>query len=339
MDALPLKEEVQLDFASKVTSTFESQPCGVMHACGHDVHTSVLMGVAQVLSENRSEICGSVKFIFQPAEEKPPKGETGGAQLMVEEGVLSDPSPVDAIFGLHVASMLHSHVVGYRPGPMMASGDVFEVQIIGKQTHAGFPWSGIDPIVTSAHTITALQSIISRQTDITASPSILSISTVHGGNRDNIIPQSVKFSGTLRTFSETTRSDIQQKLTDTCTCTARASGATAQVKWRSGYDVTINDEKLSKWSDGILRKYTGDENVKIIPLVCASEDFSYYQKKIPGFFFFVGCLSEGVDPKNAAPNHSPLFYVDEKCIPLCVKLMTALTVSYLKENSNTKARL
>jgi len=261
-----------------------------MHACGHDAHTSALMGVAEVLSHLRSEISGTVKFIFQPAEEMPPEGEEGGAALMVKQNVLENPH-VDVIFGLHVLAMLPTNFVGYRPGPILASSDTLRVRVQGRQVHAALPWQGVDPVVVAAQIVTSLQTVVSRQLDVTKTPSVLSISTIHGGIRFNIIPDSVDLTGTIRTFSEDTRDDIHRRITNTCTHIAHASGATAHVDIKKGYDVTFNDEKLTAWSAPVLQRAVGAENVHLIPYAMGSEDFSCFQKKSSGIFLYCWMLS------------------------------------------------
>jgi len=329
MDALPVAEEVDLPFASKVRTQWNGAEAGVMHACGHDAHTAILMGVAEVLTDMRDRISGSVKFIFQPAEESPPDGEEGGAQLMIKEGVLDNPK-VDGIFGLHVTSLIPTDMIGYRPGPLLASSDEVQITVSGRQTHAGMPWHGVDPIVVSAQIVLGLQTIISRQTDITREPAVVTIGSINGGNRSNIIPDNVKMQGTVRAFDEDIREDLLERVADTCCMIAKSSRAHASVDIRKGYAVTINDARLTQASVPVLERIAGRERVFVMQKVCGSEDFSFFQQKIPGFFFFLGCTAADKDPHTAAPNHSPRFYVDEAGMKLGVRSLATLAIDYLE---------
>jgi len=255
---------------------------------------------------------------------------------MIKEGVLENPS-VDAIFGLHVVAGMPTNLVGYRSGPLMASNDNFSIKVQGKQAHGALPWLGVDPVVISSQIILGLQTIPSRQLDITITPSLLSVTTVHGGIRHNIIPDHVTLTGTIRTFEEQTRDKIHQKLVNTCQSIAKASGGEAHVNIKTGYDVTVNHEELTAWSAPILKKVIGEERVQIVPTVMGAEDFSAFQQKVPGFFFFVGCSPD--DHTKASSNHSPLFFVDEKCVPVCIKSMTALALSYLSSHVTAPSKL
>lgn len=330
MDALPVTEEVDLPFASKLRTVWNGIESGVMHACGHDAHTAILMGVAEVLCQMRGQIQGRVKFIFQPAEEMPPEGEEGGAQLMIKEGVLDDPR-VDAIFGLHVISLIPSGVIGYRPGPLMASADDVKITVSGRQTHGAMPWCGVDPIVVSAQIVLGLQTIISRQVDVTREPSVVTIGAIHGGIRNNIIPDQVKMHGTVRTFDEDMRADILARVADTCCMIARSARAHATVDVRKGYSVTVNDARLTEASLPTLQRVAGQDKVFIVPKICGAEDFSFYQQKVPGFFFFLGCTAADKDARSAAPNHSPRFFVDEAGLKLGVRVLASLAVDYLSK--------
>jgi len=332
MDALPVAEEVDVPFKSKVRAQFNGQDCGVMHACGHDAHTSILMGVAEVLAGMRDRIPGTVKFIFQPAEETPPIGEDGGAKLMIEQGCLESPK-VDAIFGLHITSIHNTGTLGFRPGPMMASADDFRVFVRGTQTHAAMPWRGVDPIVVSSQIVMGLQTIVSRQMNITKEPSIVTVGVFHGGVRHNIIPDEVKLEGTIRAFDETQRNELHKHVERISTMIAEAGGAKARVHIHRWYDVTVNDPALTEWSTPTLARVAGAENVKVIDKICGSEDFSFYQKAVPGFFFFAGCTPADRDASTAAPNHSPRFYADEKCLKLGVKSLATLAVDWLAANA------
>ena len=328
MDALPVEEEVDVPFASQVRTAWNGIECGVMHACGHDAHTAILMGVAEVLSGMRDDIQGQVKFIFQPAEEMPPEGEEGGAQLMIKEGVLDDPK-VDAIFGLHVLSLMPSGAIGYRPGPLMASSDDLKITVRGRQTHGAIPWRGVDPIVVSAQIVLGLQTIVSRQIDVTREPSVVTIGAINGGVRNNIIPDAVKMLGTVRTFDEEMRADILERVADTCCMIAKSARAHATVDIRKGYSVTVNDHRLTDASVPTLERVAGADKVFVTRKICGAEDFSFYQQKIPGFFFFLGCTPAEQNLDTAAPNHSPRFYVDEAGLRLGVRALAALALDYL----------
>ena len=328
MDALPVVEEVDVPFASKVRTEWNGQSCGVMHACGHDAHTAILMGVAEVLAGMRDRIPGTVKFIFQPAEETPPIGEEGGAKMMVQQGCLRNPD-VDAIFGLHITSIYPTGRVGYRSGPMMASADDFRVFVRGVQTHAAMPWRGVDPIVVSSQIVLGLQTIVSRQMNITREPSVVTVGVFHGGVRHNIIPDEVKLEGTIRTFDEQQREEIHGHVKRITEMIAQAGGATAKVHIHRWYDVTVNDAALTEWSVPTLGRVAGAGNVRVIDKVCGAEDFSFYQKEVPGFFYFIGCTPPDRDCAKSAPNHSPRFYVDEACLKLGLKTLAALALDWL----------
>jgi amidohydrolase len=328
MDALPVAEEVDVPFKSTVKTEWNGQQCGVMHACGHDAHTGILMGVAEVLASMRDTIPGSVKFIFQPAEETPPIGEDGGAKLMVEEGALRNPD-VGAIFGLHVTSIHPTGHIGYRSGPLMASADDFRIFVRGTQTHAAMPWRGIDPIVVGSQIVLGLQTVVSRRMNITREPSVVTVGVFQGGVRHNIIPDEVKLEGTIRTFDEEQRDEIHEHVTRLSEMIAVAGGAKATVHIHRWYDVTVNDPELTQWSIPTLERVAGAGRVNVIDKVCGSEDFSFFQKEVPGFFYFMGCTPADRDARTAAPNHSPRFYVDEKCLKLGVKTLAALALDWL----------
>jgi amidohydrolase len=328
MDALPVAEEVDVPFRSTVKTEWNGQQCGVMHACGHDAHTGILMGVAEVLASMRDTIPGSVKFIFQPAEETPPIGEDGGAKLMVEEGALRNPD-VGAIFGLHVTSIHPTGHIGYRSGPLMASADDFRIFVRGTQTHAAMPWRGIDPIVVGSQIVLGLQTVVSRRMNITREPSVVTVGVFQGGVRHNIIPDEVKLEGTIRTFDEQQRDEIHEHVTRLSEMIAAAGGAKATVHIHRWYDVTVNDPELTQWSIPTLERVAGAGRVNVIDKVCGSEDFSFFQKEVPGFFYFMGCTPADRDARTAAPNHSPRFYVDEKCLKLGVKTLAALALDWL----------
>ncbi len=328
MDALPVTEETDFPFSSKVKTTWMGQEVGAAHVCGHDAHTAILMGVAEILASKRNQLHGTVKFIFQPAEEGMPPGEEGGAELMVKEGVLNDPRP-EAIFGLHVNSRTPLGRAGYRSGPMMASGDDLKITIRGKQTHAALPWLGVDPIVIASQVVLGLQTIESRQVNILMEPSLITIGAIKGGNRANIIPDSVELLGIIRTFDEGMRKDIHRRIAETAKGIAGGAGASADVKITPQYDVMSNDEKLAEFGGRSLRATLGDKQVFQNPKVTVSEDFSAYQKVVPGFFFFLGVVPEGTQPANVFPNHSPKFWIDERVLKVGVIALTNLALDYL----------
>ena len=329
MDALPVTEEVDLPFASKSHATFNGQEVGVMHACGHDAHTAMLMGVAEVLAGLRAQIPGTVTFIFQPAEEGPPPGEEGGAALMIRQGVLENPKP-EVIFGLHVYAGVEAGTIAYRPGPAMASSDRIRVTVTGRQTHGALPWRGVDPIVISSQIVLGLQTIISRQVDVSLEPAVVSIGAIKGGVRDNIIPETVEMLGTVRTFNEDMRADIHARIRNTVELIARSAGASAQVHFDNAYPVTVNDIPLTERMVPTLQRVAGADKVFVSQKITGYEDFSYYQQKIPGFFYFLGITPRGTDRKQSAPNHSPRFFVDESALVLGVRSLAHLTLDYMR---------
>jgi len=303
-----------------------------MHACGHDTHVAMLMGVAEILSGMRAQLKGNVKFIFQPAEEGPPPGETGGAALMVKQGVMSDPK-VDAVFGLHIGSMLGAGTLAYRPGPALAAADVLRITVKGRQTHGSAPWTGVDPIVVSAQIILGLQTIVSRQINITGEPAVLSIGSINGGNRFNIIPDQVEMTGTIRTFDEAMRDEIHERIRITATNIAAAAGATAEVEIEKPYAVTINDPALTEQMLPTLQRVAGDDKVILFPKITGAEDFSFFAQKAPGLFVFLGGSPPGTDLRKVAYNHSPRFQIDESALKLGVRTMTQLTLDYMEMNA------
>ncbi len=327
MDGLPVTEQVDLPFKSTVRTQWNGQDVGVMHACGHDNHMAMLLGAATILARVRNELPGTVKLIFQPAEEGPPAGEQGGAELMVKEGVLENPT-VDAIFGLHVFPMT-AGAIEYRAGPLMASGDSFTIHIKGRQTHGAVPWGGVDPIVIGAQIVMSLQTIVSRTVNITEAPAVVTIGAFNGGNRFNIVPETVELQGTVRAFNEDVRKDIHRRIRDIATKTAEASGGTAEVTYGIGYPVTINDPTLTERMAPTLRRVAGADRVRVGPLTGTAEDFSFFQQKVPGMFFFLGVTPADRDPKSVAQNHSPLFFADESALPVGVRALANLAVDYL----------
>ena len=328
MDALPVAEQVDLPFASKERTTFNGQEVGVMHACGHDCHVAVLMGVAELLAGLKAQLRGQIKFIFQPAEEGPPPGEEGGAALMIKQGVLENPKP-EVIFGLHVFAGVETGTIAYRPGPAMASSDRIRITVNGRQTHGALPWRGVDPIVISSQIVLGLQTIVSRQVDVTLEPAVVSIGAIRGGVRDNIIPDAVEMLGTVRTFNEEMRRDIHARIRNTVELIAQSAGATAQVHFDNAYPVTVNDIPLTERMVPTLERVAGKEKVFVGQKITGYEDFSYYQQKIPGFFYFVGITPRGVDRKESAPNHSPRFFVDESALLLGVRSLAHLALDYM----------
>ena len=329
MDALPVAEEVDVPFASKVRAIWNGESVGVMHACGHDCHTAILMGVATVLAGLREHLRGSVKFIFQPAEEMPPQGEEGGAKMMIQEGALQDPAP-QAIFGLHVTSRQTVGHLGYRSGPTMASSDRFSITVHGRQTHGAAPWLGVDPIVTSAQVVLGLQTVVSRGIDISREPAVVTVGMIKGGVRENIIPDSVEMRGTIRTFDEAMRDDVHERVTTLAEAVSRGSRAGCTVCIEKNYPVTVNDPALTEAMLPTLQRVAGADKVQFIPKVTGSEDFSYFQKLVPGMFFFVGVTRPEVDPAKAAPNHSPRFHVDERALLLGVRSLAHLACDFLE---------
>ena len=326
IDALPVTEMVDVPFRSRVRGLFNGDSVGVMHACGHDNHVAILMGVAEVLAGMKATLPGTVKFIFQPAEEGPPAGEDGGARMMIAQGVLTNPAP-EVIFGLHVWADSAGRIT-YRPRGAMAGGDGLRIVVLGRQTHGAMPWGGVDPVVVSAQIINAMQTVTSRQTDLTLAPAVVTIATIHGGVRGNIIPDSVVMTGTVRTLDPKQREDIRQRVRRTAEKTAESFGATARVTLEQGYPVTYNDPALTEWALASLRS-AADGRVALAPPTMGSEDFSYFQQKIPGLYFFLGVTPRGQDPATAPKNHSPYFAADEFALPVGVRSLTQLTLDYL----------
>lgn len=313
MDALPVTEQTDVPFKSTATAEYRGEEVGVMHACGHDLHVAMLMGAAQQLAAMQEDIEGTVMFIFQPAEEGAPKGEEGGAELMLEEGLFAELKP-DAVFGIHVWSAGTTGYIGYRSGPLMASSDRFEINVKGRQTHGSRPWGGVDPIVTAAQIIQNTQNIVSRQIDITKAPAVVSFGIVEGGVRNNIIPDDVYLEGTIRNFSMENRAQIFEKLKTTAEHTALSSGAEAHVHIDEGYPVTVNDPSLTEKMLPTMERVAGKDKVKVNALVTGAEDFSFYALEVPGLFVFLGITPEGQDPATAPSNHSPFFYADEAAL-------------------------
>ena len=328
MDALPVTEATDLPFASTVRTEFAGQEVGVMHACGHDTHMAMLLGVAQNLVTLRDELPGSVLFIFQPAEEGPPEGEEGGAALMLKEGLFDRYRP-DVIFGMHAFSNLHTGQIGYRAGSIMASADRFRLTVHGRQTHGGRPWDGVDPIVTAAQIITGVQTIVSRQVDLTRAPAIVSFGAIRGGIRNNIIPDSVEMIGTIRNLDMGTRDMVHERLHTTVSAIAEAAGARADLEIIEMYPVTANDRELTRQMLPTIERVVGPENmIEAVPRTVA-EDFSFFALEVPGLYLTLGVTPPDVDAATAPANHSPLFYVDEAALVTGVRVLTHLTVEYM----------
>ena len=328
MDGLPVKEKVDLPFASKAKGVYQDKEVDVMHACGHDNHVAGLMGAAEILASMKDELPGSVKFIFQPAEEGAPLGEKGGATYMVEEGVMDNPK-VDAIFGLHAWPGLIG-TAQYRSGPIMAAAERMRITVTGVQTHGAKPWGGVDPIVVSSQIIMSLQTIIAREVDITAVPAIVTVGSIHGGIRNNIIPEEVVMEGTIRTFEEDIRQQIHKSIQDKVEMIAAASGAKAKLEIFSNIaKVTYNDPSLTEQMLPSLRRVYGDENVMVRPFVTGAEDFPFFTDHAPGLYFFNGVAE---DPSIAYSNHSPYFFADERNLKYGMKSLAQLTLDYLYLN-------
>lgn len=330
MDGLPVTERVALPFASKVKTTYNDQEVGVMHACGHDSHMAILMGVAEVMSSMKKDIAGTVKFIFQPAEEGVPVGQEGGAELMVKEGVLQNPK-VDVIFGLHINSQTPVGQITYKPGGIMAAVNDMKITVTGKQAHGAYPWSSVDPIVVSAQIINSLQTIVSRNLNVTENPGVVTIGSIHGGVRSNIIPEKVEMLGTIRNLSAADEKMFIERIKTIVTKTAEAAGATAEVKipYSAHYPVTFNDIALTEKMLPTLQNTAGADNVKLKPPVTGAEDFSFFQEKVPGLFFFLGGMPKDQDPLKAPSHHTPDFFLDESGFTLGVKALCNLTFDYL----------
>ena len=331
MDALPVLERTPVSFASKATTFYEGKETAVMHACGHDSHVAILMGVAEILSGMQKELKGTVKFIFQPAEEGAPKGEEGGAQLMVKEGALNNPK-VDVIFGLHINAQVEVGKITYRPGGMFAGVGDMKITVKGKSSHGAEPWSSVDPIVVSAQIINNLQTIVSRNVNVTKNAAVVTIGAIHGGNRSNIIPEQVEMLGTVRTLSEADEKLVFERIRQIVTKTAEANGteATLELPYSSHYPVTFNNIALTAKMLPSLQKSTGAENVVLVPAETGAEDFSFFANEVPGFYFYVGALPKGKDPETSAPHHTPEFYLDESGFITGVNAMVNLVVDYME---------
>lgn len=336
MDALPVTEQADVPFKSTVIGEYRGEKVGVMHACGHDTHVAILMAAAEVLTRLRGNLAGSVLFVFQPAEEGPPEGEDGGASMMLKEGLFETYRP-EAAFGLHIHYSLHAGDVGFRSGPMMAGADRFRIVVTGRQTHGARPWQGVDPIVTAAAIVGALQTVVSRQVDITRNPAVVTVGSIRGGIRHNIIPDSVEMSGTIRTFDPEQRTLVMERVQRVVQHIAAANGASATfAPGTDVYPVTLNSPALTERVLPSLQRALGDEHVRQIPLETGAEDFAYFAQKVPGFFFFVGSTPREQSLATAPANHSPLFLVDESALQVGLRATLYVAVDYLQSGGARK---
>ena len=330
MDALPVREVVDLPYASKVEMEYRGETVPVMHACGHDTHVAMLMGAAEVLSKRKSEIAGTIIFIFQPAEEGAPPGEEGGASLIVKEGWM-EKLKIDRAFGIHINSQTPVGTVRYKAGGMMAASNRFNIKVNGKQAHGSRPWAGVDPITAAAQIIQGLQLIISRQTELTNEAAVISIGKIEGGVRENIIPNEVNMIGTIRTLDEGMKTEIFRRIHTTATSIAESSGASAEVTIEDGNPVTFNDPEFTALMVPTLEATAGAEHVKITKAITGAEDFSFYAQEVPSLFVFLGGMNPETDPKEAAGHHTPDFQVDDRGMKLGVQLYTNIALDYLKK--------
>lgn len=332
MDALPVTESVDLPFASKVRTTHEGMDVGVMHACGHDTHVAMLMGAAKILTEKKDQLKGKVKFIFQPAEEGAPRGEVGGAEVMVKEGVLKNPD-VDVIFGLHISSAQDVGTVRYKEEGIMAAVDPYRIVIKGKQSHGAYPWLSADPIVSAAQMIMGLQTIVSREVELIDSAAVVSVGMIKGGNRSNIIPSEVELVGTIRSLNPEIRKHIHEAVHRKATNIAESMNTTAEVTLPLDYQypITYNDPSLMQQMLPTLKSTAGDENTVLTKAVTGAEDFSFFQEKVPGLYLFVGGKSLDVPVSEAPGHHTPEFEIDESGMKLGVELLSNLTFDYMHQ--------
>jgi amidohydrolase len=337
IDALPVMERNSLPFASKEKAIFNNVETGVMHACGHDGHISILMAVAEILAKNKADLKGSVKFIFQPAEEGVSGEGTAGAELMIKEGVLENPK-VDAIFGLHLQSLLPTGQVSYRAEGLMASVDGFNIKVTGKGAHGATPWDSVDPIVVSSEIILGLQTVVSRQTELTKAAAVVTIGSIHSGIRRNIIPEEALLEGTIRTFDPEMQKIVHEKIRQTATKIAESAGAKAEVDIQIMYPVTYNEKNITAQMAPSLQKANGNENVKVISPVTMAEDFSFFQQKVPGFFFFVGAYPGDMKLTRQPTHHTADFMIDERSLMTGLKSLLTLTVDYLNSDSQIQMK-
>lgn len=332
MDALPVTERLPLPFASRERTTFLGQEVGIMHACGHDAHTAILMGVAELLSRRRQELKGTVLFIFQPAEEGAPPGEKGGAELMLAQGLFDNPRP-EVVFGLHITADLEAGKIRYRPGSLLASSDRFVIKVKGRQSHGSRPWSGVDPIVTGAQIVLGLQTIVSRQVDLTMEPAVVTVGKFSGGVRNNIIPEEVEMHGTIRAFDTLMQKEIHEKIRRTAVSIAESQGAVAEVDIIIQYPVTVNHPQLTAQMLPSLFQAIGEDHVQVTRPVTWAEDFSFYANQVPGLFFFLGGMPPGQDPLKAPSHHTPDFFIDESGFDEGVKTLAQLALDYMEDKA------
>ena len=337
IDALPIVERTGLSFASSAKAQYNGQEVGVMHACGHDSHIAIMMTVAEILSGLKNDLSGSVKFIFQPAEEGPPEGEEGGAPLMIKEGVLEGPK-VDVMFGLHINSKTESGIIKYKSGSMMAASDWFTIKVKGKGSHGSEPWLSVDPVVVAAQIITGLQTIVSRQVDLTKYPAVVSVCIVNGGVRANIIPEEVELTGTIRTFTKASQEEIHERMKSTAAGIAEASGAKAEVNIFNKTLVTYNDPGLMEKMLPTFKKVAGESNVVEMNPVTGAEDFSYFAEKVPSIFFYLGGMKKGQDPSKAFPHHTPDFVIDESGFRIGVEAFCNMVFDYINSSIDKKKK-
>ena len=331
IDALPVKERADIPWASKMKGVYNGEEVPVMHACGHDMHTAILLAAAKILYHIKDEIPGQVKFIFQPAEEGAPPGEEGGAELMVKEGVLKNPD-VDAIFGLHVWSQLHAGQVYLRPEGIMAAVNEFRIDLKGVQTHGSTPWTGKDPIVTAAQIVNSLQTIVSRSLPLTEAGAVVTIGSIHGGVRSNIIPEDLYMLGTIRTLDNGMKATVLKRLEEIVHNVAKSNNIESKITYLVSYPITFNDPYLYEEILPTLERVNGKRNVHLMKAITGAEDFSYFQEKVPGTYFFIGGQKPGVDLSTVAPHHTPDFYVDDTAISTGIRSMVGLTLDYIYNN-------
>ncbi|MBG6109766.1 amidohydrolase [Flavobacterium sp. CG_9.10] len=336
IDALPVKERVNIPFASKTEGEYNGKTVPVMHACGHDTHIAILMGTAEILASMKSELKGTVKFIFQPAEEGPPEGEEGGAKLMVKEGVLENPK-VDVIFGLHINAQTEVGKIKYRTKGTMAASDWFTIKIKGKQTHGAYPWLGIDPITTAAQIVMGIQTIVSRNVNITESAAVISVGQINAGVRSNVIPEELTMTGTIRSLDSKVQDMMHSRLKQVVISIAESAGVSADINITNQTLITYNDPLLTEKMVPTLEATAAKDNVYITPAVTGAEDFSYYQEKIPGLYFFLGGAPKGKPISETAPHHTPDFYIDESGFVLGMKVLSNLTVDYMEMQSKDRS--
>jgi amidohydrolase len=335
IDALPVTERTPVPFASKAKGEYNGQEVGVMHACGHDTHIAMLLSAAEILSGMKNELAGTIKFVFQPAEEGAPKGEEGGAELMIKEGVMENPK-VDVAFGLHINAQLEVGKISYRPGGFYAGVNDMKITVKGRSSHGAYPWMSVDPIVTAAQIVNNLQTIVSRNLDVTENAGVVTIGSIHGGNRSNIISEQVEMLGTVRSLSNDDEKLLIERIKQIATKTAEAMGATAivEIPYSARYPVTYNNEALTAMMVASLQKAAGTENVIVKPAKTGAEDFSFFGQKVPALYFNVGGLPKGKDEKTSAGHHTPDFFVDESGMKTGVKAFCYLVLDYMKMNAN-----